>query len=235
MGRTIFVTGTDTGVGKTILTGLLVAHALETAKNEPSGGLPVAALKPFCSGGRRDAELLWELQDRRIPLDVINPFHYAQALAPRTAARLENIEASFKQTLEAIGRVKAGLRLIEGAGGLLTPLGTNFAAADIVRQLACEVLVAAPNRLGMLNHTMLTLEALKHRGVSSVKIVVMNHSGGDESTRYNVEDLRELAAPFPVHEIPLIPGPLVTTASFCAVAVRLGDILSSILFEASQE
>src|SRR5205823_3992995 len=79
--RVLFVSGTDTGVGKTFVASLCLAHLLRSGKR-------VRALKPFCSGDRSDAILLWELQECRLPLDLINPFYFQQPLAPWTAARL---------------------------------------------------------------------------------------------------------------------------------------------------
>src|SRR5260221_14172519 len=78
--RTIFITGTDTGVGKTLLTALLLAHLRQN-------GVPALALKPFCSGGRADAELFHALQDGDLTLDEINPFYFREPIAPLVAAR----------------------------------------------------------------------------------------------------------------------------------------------------
>jgi dethiobiotin synthetase len=78
--RIVFITGSDTGVGKTVLTGLLTGHLRRS-------GVPVFALKPFCCGGRQDAELLQALQNKELSLDEINPFHFPEPLAPLVAAR----------------------------------------------------------------------------------------------------------------------------------------------------
>lgn len=223
MGRVVFVTGTDTGVGKTILTGLLLIHAR-------SLGLETAALKPFCSGGRGDAELLWELQDRRMPLDQVNPFHFPEPLSPWTAARLDGRAVRLDDTLGAIRAVPAPLLLIEGAGGLLAPLGELFSALDLIDALRAEVIIVAPNRLGVLNHTLLTLAALQSRSVQRVRVVLVEPEAPDESSAHNLEDLRSLAAPVPVLPFPRLPhcrtepGRLRTLAP--SVAGSLGPILA---------
>lgn len=194
MGRVIFVTGTDTGVGKTILTGLLLAHARRS-------GVDAAGLKPFCSGGREDAELLWELQNRELPLEVVNPFWFREPLSPWTAARLEGRRVGLKEAVEAIRQVQAEVLVVEGAGGLLAPLGERFTAVELMQELGAEVIVAAGNRLGVLNHAQLTLEVLRSRGLNSRKVVLMDGGAADRSRGTNREDLQELAEGVAVFEL----------------------------------
>ena len=93
--RTIFITGTDTGVGKTLLTALLLTHLRD-------GGCKARALKPFSSGGREDAELLFKLQDGELTLDEINPFHFSEPLAPLVAARIHRRSISLREVLAHI-------------------------------------------------------------------------------------------------------------------------------------
>ena len=91
MGKIIFVTGTDTGVGKTLLTALLLQHLR-------AHGQSALAIKPFCSGGREDAELLHSLQENELTLDEMNPFHFKKPLAPYLAAtRRERPKWSLRQ------------------------------------------------------------------------------------------------------------------------------------------
>src|SRR4051812_41905275 len=96
--RMIFITGTDTSVGKTVLTGLLVQHARRR-------GIPVVASKPFCSGGREDAELLHALQDGGRTMDEIHPFYFREALAPLIAARKAKRRITLKIALRRIHAV----------------------------------------------------------------------------------------------------------------------------------
>src|SRR5438094_393958 len=100
--RIIFITGTDTGVGKTVLTGLLLTHLRQT-------GVRALALKPFCSAGRADAELLHDLQDGELTLDEINPFHFKEPLAPLVAARLHRRKISLDQVLTHTRQIAASL------------------------------------------------------------------------------------------------------------------------------
>ena len=197
MSRFIFVTGTDTGAGKTVLTSLLLLHAR-------GKGLNAVALKPFCSGGREDAELFWNLLEREVPLDVINPFHFAAPLAPATAAGLQGRSITLKKTLTAIQRASADLTLVEGAGGLLAPLGESFAAPDLIRELAAGVIVAAPNRLGVINHSLLTFRELDRTSAKAPRLALMDATEGDPSSNHNPDDLRRLLPAIPFAHLPRI-------------------------------
>ena len=83
LAKTIFITGTDTGVGKTVLTGLLLHHLREK-------GVRALAMKPFCSGSRRDVKLLKALQNSELTDDEINPYYFKEAVAPLVAARMHH-------------------------------------------------------------------------------------------------------------------------------------------------
>src|SRR5882724_997479 len=98
--RIIFITGTDTGVGKTLLTALLLQHLLDS-------GVEALAMKPFCSGGREDVDLLQAIQNSRLPDDAINPFYFAEPVAPLVAARKARRRISLAQVLQKVRAVEA--------------------------------------------------------------------------------------------------------------------------------
>src|SRR5262245_58040989 len=125
-----FVTGTDTGVGKTVLAGLLAARLRRD-------GMPVAALKPISSGGRADARLLLAASDGTLTLDEINPWHFRAPLAPALAARREQRRVRLRQVLAQVRRMQERfpVLLVEGAGGLLSPLGEDFDSRDLIQAL----------------------------------------------------------------------------------------------------
>lgn len=220
----IFVTGTDTGVGKTVVTALCLAH-LQAA------GVRVRALKPFCSGERNDAVLLWELQDRQITLDEVNPFFFPMPIAPWTAAQASGQRITLDQTLARIRRQSndGDVVLIEGAGGLLAPLGDLFSAADLIRELRSEVIVVAANRIGVLNHALLTIEALAARNVDRVKIALSEGGMEDESTKTNEADLRRLIGHIPLFKIPHLGDGLAQADSYRSAAVRLAKELEALV------
>ena len=155
MKQTLFITGTDTGVGKTVLTALLVRFLRER-------GVVAAALKPICSGGRDDAKKIFTAMNGALTLDEINPWHFRAPIAPLLAARRENKKVKLSQVLAQIRAMKKcfDILLVEGAGGLLSPLGENFDSRDLILKSHATPIVVCPNRLGAVNQVLLTLEAL---------------------------------------------------------------------------
>jgi dethiobiotin synthetase len=211
MARVIFTTGTDTSVGKTAVTALLLAHA-------QARGIDVRALKPFSTGGGMDEALLGSLQESSWR---INFFSYAEPIAPWSAAKLHHSPVSIESALQPIHEhaSRCELLLVEGAGGLLTPLGEGFSAADLIVELQAEVILVAANRLGVLNHTLLTFEALRHRGVKSVRIALVELEGSDASRKSNLGDLVELLSGVPIVSIPFLEN-YRTEADFIRIAAK---------------
>ena len=95
--------------------------------------------------------------------------------------------------------------LIEGAGGLLSPLGESFNAADLIVQLGCEVILVAANRLGVLNHTLLSVEALTRRRIPRIKIALVDTAAPELASESNGEDLRSLCPAVPLVRLPFLP------------------------------
>jgi len=95
---------------------------------------------------------------------------------------------------------------VEGVGGVLVPIDDNFSVADLVVSLKCEVLVVARNEVGTLNHTFLTLEALRHRGVRRVKVVLMEQSQPDLSSKTNLSVIRETIVNIRAYTLPYLQG-----------------------------
>jgi dethiobiotin synthetase len=184
--RTIFITGTDTGVGKTVLTALLARFLRER-------GVNAAALKPICSGGRADARVLHAAMDGALSLDEINPWHFRAPVAPLLAARRERKHIHLSEVMAHIRALQRrfDMLLVEGAGGLLSPLGENFNSRDLILALRTTPLVVAPNRLGMVNHILLTLEALPRSAAARARVVLMSPSKRDAAALTNAELLAE--------------------------------------------
>ena len=192
--RIIFITGTDTGVGKTVLTGLLL-HFLR------SQGCHALAMKPFCSGGTADTDLLRAIQDKELTAEEISPFRFAEPVAPLVAARKHRRRVRLAEVVAAIRRMarRCECLLIEGIGGLLVPLGEGFTVRDLIARLGGEVILVSANRLGTLNHTLLTAAALDQAGVKMYKTVLMDFKQLDDSARSNGGILAELLAPKPFY------------------------------------
>src|SRR6266536_1260290 len=115
------------------------------------------------------------------------PVYFPEPIAPLLAARKHYRNIRLGDVLTQIRRVarRSECLLIEGSGGLLVPLGEGYRVADLIRQLDCKVLVAARNRLGTINHTLLTVQALQHIGIQRVKVVLMSENSRDFSSRSN--------------------------------------------------
>jgi dethiobiotin synthetase len=184
MRQTLFITGTDTGVGKTLLTRLL-AEFLSRRK------IKVAAFKPLCSGGRADARALHAALRGALTLDEINPWHFRAAVTPALAARRGKKSVSLKQVLAHIRAKQTPFNviLVEGAGGLLSPLGVHFDSRDLLIALRATPLIVAQNRLGAVNHVLLTCEALPHYLRNRAKVILVSPRKPDAATSTNAQVL----------------------------------------------
>ena len=183
---TFFITGTDTGVGKTVLTALLARHLRER-------GVSAAALKPICSGGRDDARALRAAMNGALTPDEINPWHFRAPLAPLLAARRERRRVGLANVLAHVRTMQRrfDVLLVEGAGGLLSPLGENFDSRDLIAALRATPIVVCPNRLGAVNQVLLTLAALPRSASCRARVVLISPSKPDASTSTNVSLLAE--------------------------------------------
>jgi dethiobiotin synthetase len=199
MSNIIFITGTDTGVGKTLLTALLLHHLRQR-------GVHALAMKPFCSGGLADVRLLQSLQPGELTDREMNPFYFKEPVAPLVAAEKHHRVIQLREVIESIRLVarRCDCLLVEGSGGLLVPLGADWTVADLIARLDCRVLVAARNRLGTINHTLLTVKMLETLGIGKRKLAVALMSGGrpDLSSRTNERVLARFLTPRLVVSIP---------------------------------
>ncbi|HWY30093.1 MAG TPA: dethiobiotin synthase [Candidatus Acidoferrum sp.] len=180
MRHTLFITGTDTGVGKTLLTRLLAVFLRRR-------GVKVAAFKPLCSGGRADARALHATLGGELTLDEINPWHFRAPITPLLAARQEKKSVSLAGVLAHIRARQAPfeMTLVEGAGGLLSPLGINFDSRDLICALRARPVIVAPNRLGVINHVRLTWGALPTNVRNRAKVVLMSPAKPDAASATN--------------------------------------------------
>ena len=198
MSDLIFITGTDTGVGKTVLTALLLAHFR-------ANNIRALAMKPFCSGGRGDVQLLQKLQSGELTDSEMNPFYFPKPVAPYVALEKHGATINPKTVLESIRKIQSrcDLLLIEGAGGVMVPLAKSFLIRDLILKLRSKVILVGKNKLGTLNHCMLSHAAL--RGLKSkVTVVLMDPARRDASYPSNARVLREMVAPTEVFSLPFL-------------------------------
>jgi len=209
MNHGVFITGTDTGVGKTRI-GAALAHLLL------GRGLSVRVRKPVESGCLtgpdgglvpQDASVLREAAGSTEPLELICRYRLQAPLSPERAAELEGM------TLD-LGRLHAacmeGIRsddflLVEGAGGFYSPIARGALNADLASGLGLPVLVVAPDRLGTLNHTLLTLEAVRMRGLTLAGLILNQPALQTDPMMDNAAEL-ERWLQIPVLRVPYSPG-----------------------------
>jgi dethiobiotin synthetase len=155
------VTGTDTGVGKTFVTSGLVRYAR-------SKGIDSVGMKPICTGDNSDVHRLLEAGGSSEPEHLINPVWYRTPVAPYTASIIEDrlIDLSaIREAFEKLAGRHASV-LVEGAGGIAVPISAQYDFRDLARDLRLSVIIISANRLGVLNHTRLTVEAVRAAGLT---------------------------------------------------------------------
>jgi len=162
----LFLTGTDTDVGKTYVASLLV-RALRRA------GRDTAPMKPFCCGDRDDALALFAACNGEVPLNVINPVWYNTPASPYAAAKMENRPPDLDLVRAAFQQLRARHRslIVEGVGGWMAPIAKDYYVADLAAECALPVAVVVRNRLGALNHALLTVRDIKARGLPFAGII----------------------------------------------------------------
>lgn len=206
----LFITGTDTGVGKTLVSCAL-ARGLRTA------GVDVGVMKPVETGvsgsGPEDARALIRAADVADELDLVCPIQYAMPAAPQAAAAAEELRTAATSS-DRIRRAFSALSdrhafmLVEGAGGILVPFDEKTSMADVAERLGLPVLIVARTSLGTINHTLLTLEVCNARGLD-VFGVVLSHATGvlSEADKQNLEVLKRALGDRLLGEVPPLTHP----------------------------
>ncbi|MEI6322776.1 MAG: dethiobiotin synthase [bacterium] len=165
-----FVTATDTDAGKTFVTALLT-RSLRKA------GFDTVAMKPISCGEPEDTLVLQAAADFELTPEEITPVSYKAPLSPIEAARLEGGTFEPAEILPTFERLHLTHRslLVEGVGGWLVPLATAYSGADLAKAIGLPVLLVVRNRLGALNHALLTLESIHVHGLICGGIILNNH------------------------------------------------------------
>jgi len=192
----LFITGTDTDVGKTWVTVRLIGALRER-------GVDAVGMKPIESGGTKDSEALLAASSRDdLALCDVNPINLSEPVAP--AASRDGVMIDFDQLCEAYENLaaKSELVFIEGAGGWVVPVDETRTMVDLAVQLGQPVLIVAANRLGVMNHTLLTLTALRAAGLECIGVLLntFGESGEDVSRETNAEVLRQHLGEVPLFE-----------------------------------
>jgi dethiobiotin synthetase len=202
-----FVTGTDTGVGKTLVSCALL-HGFAARGMRVAGMKPVAA-GVDADGHNDDAKALLAASTLPLRYEQVNPYCLRDAIAPHIAAQragvaidISVIAKSYRELAE-----KAEVVIVEGAGGLLVPLDAQRDCADLAKELALPVILVVGMRLGCLNHALLTVEAIAARGLTLSGWVANVLDGTMPALQENIEALRERIASPLLGAVPYMTEP----------------------------
>ncbi len=170
-----FITGTDTEVGKTYVTCLLIEHLRQA-------GFDAVGYKPVACGDREDAALLAAASGGIDP-DLVNPIFFKTPVAPYVAGLLENRTITAAELISGYQAlaISHSTVLVEGAGGWEVPICANYRISDLAAELQLPVILVAANRLGALNHILLSVAAIQAKGLTCAGIF-LNQLGDEMDT-----------------------------------------------------
>lgn len=203
MNKGLFITGTDTGVGKTVVTAGL-AGALQAR------GLDVGIMKPAASGAVMNAGRLISsdvafllkslgsnIQNSQDDLDLIAPLTIKPPLAPLAASLLENIEVKPEKILKAFEtmRQKHDFILVEGIGGILVPITETYSVADLIKDMELSIIIVARPGIGTINHTLLTINEAEKRGLDIKGFIIndMDFNQASDAEKTNPEIIKKIS------------------------------------------
>ncbi len=199
-----FVTGTDTGVGKTYATALLASGFKKVGKR-----ITTQKLVQTGANSPEDLEIHSRLAGLELPpLKLSCPYIFSYPAAPETAASLEGKRIDILYLKDIVEKLKKKYEiiLIEGVGGLYVPLNQEYTVLDFINLLMCPVFVVSAARLGTINHTVLTIKALKQRGIHVAGLLYNWHFATDEFlARQSLSDIKRLTGIDNVLEFPTLP------------------------------
>lgn len=197
MDKGYFITGTDTGVGKTI-----VAGGLATLYKD--SGLDIGVMKPIATGCRRinnnlisdDAVFLKHMAGVADEYEIINPVSLEQSLAPIVAARLSNIKIDLEKIHTAYETLskRHNFIIVEGIGGLLVPIDEYYFVVDLASEMELPLIIVCRSTLGTINHTLLTVSYAREHGLD-VKGIIINNStdiSDDIVVKTNIDEIKRL-------------------------------------------
>ena len=185
--RSVFlVVGSDTGVGKTVFTGLLGRYLSNTR-------LRFQLVKPFCSGGIKDIKFL-KAANAGIGRAEVNYWYGDKPISPAAWELFTGNQIDFDDVVEKLrqefNRDDCDILLVEGVGGLLAPITRKHTVASLGQELGSPIIIIAQNRVGVINHVLLTVEAAVSRGLSVASVILMGQEEPDASADNNAELIR---------------------------------------------
>jgi dethiobiotin synthase len=182
----VLVTGTDTGVGKTFVTVSLVRWLREHGRNVCAFKIIETGCLPLCEDAQRISEVCGR--------EIRPVYSFKAPVAPSVAADLEGVSISPEKIEEELRDFSQEYEEVffEGAGGILVPITWNYTFLDLAKELGMYVVVVALNKLGVINHTLLTVRVCECEGVRVKCVILNNKEKFDESVETNYESLKRL-------------------------------------------
>ena len=187
--NSLFVTGTDTDVGKTCVTAGIVNHLLKMNVN-------VGVMKPFASGYKantdsvsEDVEILMKYSGVNDPVELVNPYYFEIPTSPYEACMKLNREVDISKVVDAYNQLASNhdVVIVEGIGGIMTPIFQNYFVSDLISELNLNSIIVTGSKIGTVNHAMLTYEHSKQKNLNFKGFVVnQNVSEG-----YEMSSLRQ--------------------------------------------
>jgi len=197
-GKLIFITGTDTGAGKTLFTSMALCHLRHQ-------GIRATGLKPFCSGSRSDARHIRFHGGRDLSLQEVNPWFFEPPLAPGAMPKRNQVPRKTLTDYICQSAKKNEVLLVEGAGGLMSPLGTEYHLGHVIEDCRPQVVITAPNKLGVLNQMLLNVTYLKSfMSPQNIHVVLMGRKNADLSVKTNGKLLKSWINDVTVLELPYL-------------------------------
>lgn len=203
-----FITGIDTGVGKTLVTACL-AYQLRAGGNE------VTALKPVLSGidqdnwQESDAAILSQAQgldDTRDALEAISPWQFKAPLSPHLAAANENRAVDPSEIIAFCASAKSDTVLVEGVGGIMVPLTNDYLVLDWMKALGWPVILVSSSYLGAINHTLMTMDLVRRNQLPIAGIVVSESTENNAGLDDTVATITRFAGDTTIFPLPRLPG-----------------------------
>lgn len=192
--HSVFVTGTDTGIGKTFVSCALL-HALNRCGQVAVGMKPVASGCATTPDGLRNADALDLIaaSSRKVDYGTVNPYAFGEAIAPHLAAADANVDVDLARIIAAHARLSAlaPCVIVEGVGGWMAPLGATLMQADLVHALRMPVVLVVGMRLGCLNHALLTARAIEADGCTMIGWIANRIDADMLRSDDNIETLRQ--------------------------------------------
>jgi dethiobiotin synthetase len=184
----LFITGTDTGVGKT-------HTAVQLVRLLRASGIRCAGMKPICCGDRHDAELLLTAGSDGLRIEDVNPVWLKTPAAPLAGSLTEGVKIDIERIVAAFRALQARVKhvIVEGVGGWLVPIRSDYFVSDLAVELKLPVLVVAQNRLGCLNHTALTVRSIAEHKLRCIGVVLNGaFATSDIAAATNFDILRKI-------------------------------------------